>query len=83
MGLTKQYRRYAACGMFNVVGSSWAGILALELKGVLGKYVAVGACEHVIIWDLRKAEKVSDIFTITCFVETKEESHKVSVWPVC
>ena len=58
MGLTKQYLRYAACGIFNVIGSSSANVVFIEFKGVKGKLCAVGACEHVFIWDLRKGEKV-------------------------
>ena len=56
MGLTKQYRRYASCGIFNIVGTSWAGVQMLQLKGTSGKYVAVGACEHIFVWDLKTAE---------------------------
>ena len=58
MGLTKQYLRYAACGIFNVIGSSSASVVFVEFKGVKGKLCAVGACEHAFIWDLRKGEKV-------------------------
>ncbi len=58
MGLTKQYLRYAASGLFNVIGSSKANVVFVKFKGVQGKLCAVGACEHVLIWDLRKGEKV-------------------------
>ena len=61
MGLTKQYLRYASAGLFNIVASQKCCVELLELKGVRGKYCAVGACEHVIIWDLRKGEQVSVI----------------------
>ncbi|ELT90132.1 hypothetical protein CAPTEDRAFT_89073 [Capitella teleta] len=58
MGLTKQYRRYEAAGLFGVVGGSWAGVKQVSYRGIHGKYVAVGACEHTFIWDLRTGEKV-------------------------
>ncbi len=58
MGLTKQYLRYAASGVFNIIGSNKSNILLLEYGGVKGRLCAVGACEHVFIWDLRKGERV-------------------------
>uniref|UniRef100_A0A672SKF5 WD repeat-containing protein 3-like n=1 Tax=Sinocyclocheilus grahami TaxID=75366 RepID=A0A672SKF5_SINGR len=59
MGLTKQYLRYAASAVFGVIGSQKANIAFVTLRGgEKGRYVAVGACEHVFIWDIRKAEKV-------------------------
>ncbi|XDV30660.1 hypothetical protein PO909_033525 [Leuciscus waleckii] len=59
MGLTKQYLRYVASAVFGVIGSQKANIVFVTLKGgEKGRYVAVGACEHVFIWDVRKAEKV-------------------------
>ncbi|KAK2905151.1 hypothetical protein Q8A67_006950 [Cirrhinus molitorella] len=59
MGLTKQYLRYVASAVFGVIGSQKANIAFVTLKGgEKGRYVAVGACEHVFIWDIRKAEKV-------------------------
>ena len=60
MGLTKQYLRYAASAVFGVIGSQKANIAYVTLRGgEKGRYVAVAACEHVFIWDARKAEKVS------------------------
>ncbi|KAM3861701.1 WD repeat-containing protein 3 [Diretmus argenteus] len=59
MGLTKQYLRYAASAVFGVIGSQKANISYVTLRGgERGRYVAVAACEHVFIWDVRKAEKV-------------------------
>ncbi|KAM6934996.1 WD repeat-containing protein 3 [Xenentodon cancila] len=59
MGLTKQYLRYAASAVFGVIGSQKANITYVTLRGgERGRYVAVAACEHVFIWDVRKAEKV-------------------------
>ncbi|XP_064627988.1 WD repeat-containing protein 3-like [Lineus longissimus] len=57
MGLTKQYLRYAAGSVFNVVGSQKSNIVYLEVQGVKGKYCAVGACENVIVWDLRTGDR--------------------------
>ncbi|XP_077392236.1 WD repeat-containing protein 3 [Festucalex cinctus] len=59
MGLTKQYLRYAAGAVFGVIGSQKANICYITLRGgERGRYVAVAACEHVFVWDTRKAEKV-------------------------
>lgn len=59
MGLTKQYLRYAASAVFGVIGSQKANIAYVTLRGgEKGRYVAVAACEHVFIWDVRKGEKV-------------------------
>ena len=58
MGLTKQYLRYEQSALFGVVGSAKANIVLLQKQGVLGRYCAVGACENIIVWDLRTEEKV-------------------------
>ncbi|XP_028846956.1 WD repeat-containing protein 3 [Denticeps clupeoides] len=59
MGLTKQYLRYVASAVFGVIGSPKANIAYVTLRGgEKGRYVAVAACEHVFVWDVRKAEKV-------------------------
>lgn len=60
MGLTKQYLRYAAGAVFGVIGSQKANIAYVTLRGgERGRYIAVAACEHVFVWDVRKGEKVS------------------------
>ncbi|XP_068122402.1 WD repeat-containing protein 3 isoform X2 [Hyperolius riggenbachi] len=58
MGLTKQYLRYAASAVFGVIASQKSNVCFVTLRGEKGRYVAVGACEHVFIWDTRKGEKV-------------------------
>lgn len=58
MGLTKQYLRYAPSGTFNVIASADCNSAHVSLNGVSGRYMAVGACEHVVIWDMRLGEKV-------------------------
>ncbi|GBP40536.1 WD repeat-containing protein 3 [Eumeta japonica] len=57
MGLTKQYLRYAASGTFSVIASAECNNAHISLNGISGRYFAVGACEHVIIWDMRLGEK--------------------------
>lgn len=59
MGLTKQYLRYVASAVFGLIGSQKGNIVFVTLRGEKGRYVAVPACEHVFVWDLRKGEKVS------------------------
>lgn len=59
MGLTKQYLRYVSSAVFGVIGSQKANITFVSLRGgEKGRYIAVAACEHVFIWDVRKGEKV-------------------------
>lgn len=59
MGLTKQYLRYVTSAVFGVIGSQKANIAYVDLRGgEKGRYIAVAACEHVFIWDVRKGEKV-------------------------
>ncbi|KAM4873146.1 WD repeat-containing protein 3 [Thomomys bottae] len=58
MGLTKQYLRYVSSAVFGLIGSQKGNIVFVTLRGEKGRYVAVPACEHVFIWDLRKGEKI-------------------------
>ncbi|XP_039599660.1 WD repeat-containing protein 3 [Polypterus senegalus] len=59
MGLTKQYLRYVASGVFGIIGNQKSNIVFVTLRGgEKGRYVAAAACEHVFIWDTRKGEKV-------------------------
>ncbi|KAJ3662774.1 hypothetical protein Zmor_007103 [Zophobas morio] len=57
MGLTKQYLRYVPAGNFNIIASQNCNVEFVTLEGQEGRFVAVGACEHIIIWDLRLGEK--------------------------
>ena len=61
MGLTKQYLRYVAGDVFGLVGTNKANVVFVGLRGTQGRYCAAGACENVIIWDTRTAEKVIKI----------------------
>lgn len=60
MGLTKQYLRYVPAGNTNIITSPKCNVVFVTLEGQEGRFVAVGACEHVFIWDLRLGEKVRD-----------------------
>lgn len=60
MGLTKQYLRYVPGPVLGLVGGQKSNVVFLDIKGVKGKYSAVGACENVLVWDLRTGEKVQD-----------------------
>lgn len=59
MGLTKEYLRYVPQAAFNIIASPNSNIVFVTLDGQEGRFVAVGGCEHVIIWDLRLGEKVT------------------------
>ncbi|GAB1604806.1 WD repeat-containing protein 3-like [Argonauta hians] len=59
MGLTKQYLRYIHRETFGIIGSHQSNIQFLNYLNTVGRYVAVAACEDVIIWDLRSRKKVS------------------------
>uniref|UniRef100_A0A8C9TQ69 WD repeat domain 3 n=1 Tax=Scleropages formosus TaxID=113540 RepID=A0A8C9TQ69_SCLFO len=59
MGVTKQYLRYVPSAVFGVIGGPKANVAYVTLRGgERGRHVAVAACEHVFVWDVRKAEKV-------------------------
>lgn len=58
MGLTKDYLRYVPAGNFNIIASPNCNVVFVVLNGQEGRYIAVGACEHVVIFDLRLGEKV-------------------------
>lgn len=74
MGLTKQYLRYAPSAVFGVIGSQKANIAYVTLRGgEKGRYVAVAACEHVFIWDIRKGEKV-DLFIFRHLLQTVDSA---------
>lgn len=57
MGLTKQYLRYVPAGNFNIIASPKCNVAFVTLEGQEGRFVAAGACEHIVIWDLRLGEK--------------------------
>ena len=55
MGLTKQYLRYTGKGQFNLVGSGRGGAVLLDKSGDVA---AVAAAQDVVIWDLKKKERI-------------------------
>lgn len=57
MGLTKQYLRYVHQETFGIIGSRQSNINFVNFRKTTGRYAAVGACEDVIIWDLRSRAK--------------------------
>lgn len=59
MGITKQYLRYIPSSNFNIICHPDCNAVFVTLNGVSDRFVAVGACENVIIWDLRLAKLVS------------------------
>uniref|UniRef100_A0A8B9SJ04 WD repeat-containing protein 3 n=1 Tax=Anas platyrhynchos TaxID=8839 RepID=A0A8B9SJ04_ANAPL len=58
MGLSRQYLRYVPAALFGLLGSAGGNAAMVALGGERGRGVAVAACEHVFVWDLRKGEKV-------------------------
>lgn len=58
MGVTKQYLRYVPAGNANLIADPHCNIIFVTLENQDGRFAAVGACEHVFIWDLRLGEKV-------------------------
>lgn len=66
MGLTKQYLRYVPSSNFNIVCHPDCNIIFVTLNGIFDRFVAVGACENVIIWDMRLGKLV--MFFIYLFI---------------
>ncbi|KAK9880788.1 hypothetical protein WA026_013117 [Henosepilachna vigintioctopunctata] len=79
MGLTKQYLRYIPAGNFNIIASSTCNVVFVTLEGQEGRFVAVGACEHVIIWDMRLGEKAQvlsgETSAVTCLCASPNKRH--------
>lgn len=53
MGLTKQYLAYRPFGYCNIITGARSNIQFVSLKNKNGRFVAVGAAESVIVWDMR------------------------------
>ncbi|XP_014292016.1 WD repeat-containing protein 3 [Halyomorpha halys] len=80
MGITKQYLRYAPLDTFNIITSSNANITFIVYQGQEGRYVAVGGCESVFVWDLRLGEKALVIpndnhVEVTCLAASPDRIH--------
>lgn len=56
MGLTTQYLRYVPDSVFGVIGTARCVRFVTRFSQT-GKFLAVPACEHVIIWDTKRAAK--------------------------
>lgn len=54
MGLTKEYIRYVPTNIFGIIGNTRCNLKLIKLRNIHGKFIAVGACEFVFIWDLKK-----------------------------
>lgn len=79
MGITKQYLRYVPAGNLNIIVSSSCNIVFVTLQEQQGRFVAVGACEHVFIWDLRLGEKAQvlsgDKVNVTYLTASPNKQH--------
>ncbi|KAJ9598232.1 hypothetical protein L9F63_011053 [Diploptera punctata] len=79
MGLTKQYLRYAPAGSFNIIASSNCNVVFVTLEGQEGRYVAVAACEDIIVWDMRLGEKTlvltGDKYEVTSLCPSPNKQH--------
>lgn len=53
MGLTKQYLAYKPAGTFNIIASGKSNVSFVRINQTDCRYVAVGAAENALIWDLR------------------------------
>lgn len=77
MGLTKQYLSYHPVGSSNIIASPNVNVSFVTYNKTDGRYIAVGAAEQVLIWDLRLGEKVLE------FSRGKEEVTTLSPSPDC
>jgi len=73
MGLTRQYLRYVPSSVLGTCVCK-ANISFVVLHGISGRYVAVPSCENVIIWDIRKGERLMTL---------PGEKHEVTVLIPC
>ncbi|KAK6169407.1 hypothetical protein SNE40_020470 [Patella caerulea] len=74
MGITKQYLRFQPGPIFGMVGSLKSNIVYLDIQGSHAKFCAVGACEDVIVWDLKTHEK---------YLTLQGEKHEVTIISRC
>lgn len=61
MGLTKQYLAYQPYGNFNIIASARVNPSFVTVNSTEGRYIAVGAAENVIVWDVRLGLKAVDL----------------------
>lgn len=82
MGLTKQYLRYVPSTLWNIVASPKCNVVFVRLKNVDGRFLAVGACQHIFVWDTRKAEKaitLSGSDAQVCVLENSPDHQHLAV----
>lgn len=79
MGLTKQYLRYRPRGYFNLIGSGRGGAVYLGENNT--DIAAVAAAQDVVIWDLRKKERLKVLsggekfnYDVTCLASNASGS---------
>lgn len=53
MGLTKQYLAYRSVGNCNIVAGGKSNAVFVTLDKTEGRFVAVGAAENAVVWDIR------------------------------
>ncbi|KAK7493105.1 hypothetical protein BaRGS_00015626 [Batillaria attramentaria] len=79
MGVTKQYLRVEPTATFGLVASHRSSVVLLDRHGNQGRCAAVGACEHVIVWDLHTKDKVltltGDKHEVTVLARSPDHSH--------
>lgn len=68
MPLTKEYLRYKPNVNFNIIASRGCRPALVNLQGQEGRFVAVGACEEIIVWDLQIGEKVFYSNSLNVFI---------------
>ena len=73
MPMQKTYKRYASLGSFGVVGSTRSNILMVKNIPYLRKsentvYCITAALENLIVWDVRRGEKVDIYYFAPRFV---------------
>lgn len=59
MGITKQYLRYIPAGKFNIIASINCNVTFVVINNESGRFLAAGASEDIVVWDLRLCEKVN------------------------
>lgn len=79
MGVTKQYLRVEPSAVFGLVATHNSNVVFLNAGGRASRLVAVGACERVLVWDLRTKELVhkllGDRHTVTSLTRSPDHSH--------
>ncbi|XP_076444675.1 WD repeat-containing protein 3-like [Babylonia areolata] len=79
MGVTKQYLRVEQNAVFGLVATHASNVVLLNAGGRAARLAAVGACERVLVWDLRTQELVHKLFgdrhEVTSLTRSPDHSH--------